>query len=273
MDVNLYLKRINYQGSLEPNFETLRQLHRRHLLAIPYENLDIHLGRPFVLDEAAFFNKLIRQRRGGWCYEMNGLFAAVLRELGFDVTYLSGSVRNQPQPESAGNHLVLLVQLEQPYIVDVGFGDGFLEPLPLVEGEYTQDFLSFRLSKDGERWIVRNHPEGSAEQYDFTLEPYRLEQFASKCHELQTSPTSGFVRTTVCQRFTPNSIVILRGAVFKEVIASGVSTRTIENADDYAQTLIKYFDLDLGDVSDLWAKVRQMHQDWLAQQKQSVTDV
>lgn len=265
MDINLYLQRINYNGSLAPNFETLCWLHRSHLLAIPYENLDIHLNRRIELNEAAFFNKLVLQKRGGWCFEMNGLFAWVLRELNFDVRLLAGSVRQEIQAETTDDHLVLLLQLERPYLVDVGFGDGFLEPLPLQEGEYRQASLTFALTKERERWVFHNHRYGGAERYDFTLAPYQLEQFAAKCYELQTSPSSGFVRTTVCQRFTPEGIVVLRGAVFKEINESGVTERIIETATDYRQTLADYFALDVGDVSNLWSKVWEAHQKWLQQ--------
>lgn len=89
MNVSAYPQRLNYAGPLEPTAGTLRSLHRAHLLAVPFENLDIHLGRPIVLDEAAFFHKIVERQRGGFCYELNGLFAALLRQLGFDVTLLS----------------------------------------------------------------------------------------------------------------------------------------------------------------------------------------
>ncbi len=145
MNIDSYLKRINYTGSLEPTLETLRNIHRQHLLSIPYENLDIHLGRRFELNQEHFFKKLVFEKRGGWCYEMNGLLAWVLRELGFEVQYLSGTVgREQKGNLAEGNHLVLLVHLDKPYIADVGFGDGILEPLPLQEGVYRQGFLEFQ---------------------------------------------------------------------------------------------------------------------------------
>src|SRR4029079_10924309 len=92
MDVQAYLDRINYRGERAPTAATLRELHRTHLLAVPFENLDIHLGRPIVLDQAALFDKIVRRRRGGFCYELNGLFALLLRELGFEVTLLAAGV-------------------------------------------------------------------------------------------------------------------------------------------------------------------------------------
>jgi len=132
VDVAAYLHRIHYRGPLAPTAETLRALHLAHHLAVPFENLDIHLGQPIILDEARFYDKIVRRRRGGFCYELNGLFAALLRELGFDVTTLSARVIDT-QPGMIGpefDHLVLLVQLEERWLADVGFGDSFRETAP-----------------------------------------------------------------------------------------------------------------------------------------------
>lgn len=185
MNLEAYLERIHYQGSLRPTLETLTQLHRAHLLAIPYENLDIHLGRRLGLDERGFFQKLVLERRGGWCYEMNGLFAWALRELGFQVDYLAGAVpKASAGPDAAGNHLVLLVHLpEWDFIADVGFGDGFLEPIPFRAGTYRQNGFEFRLEPDPQdgRWTVHNHAYGAAPTYDFGLEPYALSDFWPRC--------------------------------------------------------------------------------------------
>ena len=85
MDISSYLRRIDYSGSREPSTDVLHKLHQAHLLTVPFENLDIHLGHPIVLGEAHLFNKIVNHRRGGFCYELNGLFAALLRELGFEV--------------------------------------------------------------------------------------------------------------------------------------------------------------------------------------------
>src|SRR5215207_9409581 len=119
-----YLQRIHYQGTLNPTPETLIALQRAHLFAIPYENLDIHRGGTLSLDMETIFDKLVTQRRGGWCYEMNSLLAWALRELGFDVTLLSSDVVNEMMGDGAGgDHLVLLVKLDRPYLADVGFGN------------------------------------------------------------------------------------------------------------------------------------------------------
>src|SRR5215213_9188134 len=110
MDVQAYLRRINYRGEFAPTAAALRELHRAHLLAVPFENLDIHLGRPIVLEQQALFDKIVTRWRGGFCYELNGLFALLLRDLGFNVTLLAAGVARADGsfgPEF--DHLTLLV--------------------------------------------------------------------------------------------------------------------------------------------------------------------
>src|SRR3954469_4622706 len=92
MDLQAYLRRINYPGNQAPTAAILCELHRAHLLAVPFENLDIHLGRAISLNQDALFNKIVTRRRGGFCYELNGLFALLLRGLGFEVTLLAAGV-------------------------------------------------------------------------------------------------------------------------------------------------------------------------------------
>jgi len=140
MNVSAYLQRLNYTGPLIPTAITLRALMQAQLLAVPFENLDIHLGQPIVPDESAFFQKIVERQRGGFCYELNGLFAALLPKLGFEVTLFSARVAGENGrfgPEF--DHLTLLVQLEERWLADVGFGECFREPLRLDEpGEQVQ---------------------------------------------------------------------------------------------------------------------------------------
>ena len=151
----------------------MSRLHLQHLLTVPFENLDIHLGRPIALDEAALFDKIVTRRRGGFCYECNGLFAWLLGELGHDVALLSAGVARETGgfgPEY--DHLALLVDSE--WLADVGFGEGFREPLRVDETE-----------RQGEYRIVAC---GGVPQYRFTLTPRRLEGFTGRCRYHQTSP-------------------------------------------------------------------------------------
>lgn len=264
-----YFARVGYTGEAKVSLTTLREVHRAHLLSIPYENLDIHLGVPLTLDPERFFAKLVDERRGGWCYEMNGLLARVLATLGFDVRLVAGSVGRAVRGWRAqGNHLVLIVTLDRPWIVDVGFGDGFLTPLPLEPGTYAQSFLEYRVSRDGPRWRVDSHRFGGADGFDFTLTPRSLADFATQCRELQTSPDSSFVKATVCERFTRQGLVMLRGATLREVTAAGVTTRVVEDATTYAAALRDRFGLDLPVAAEeLWPRVWRMHLAWQAEQE------
>lgn len=265
MNVGAYLERVNYTGSLEPTLGTLRDLHHAHLLAIPYENLDIHLGRTLRLAETYFFDKLVTQRRGGWCFEMNGLFAWALRELGFEVTLLGARVeRAGREPFAKPDHLALLVEADGLHLADVGFGDGLLEPLPLSVGHHHQGFLDYELVRSGSGWVFHNQPYGAASGYGFSLEPRKLDDFASMCSALQTSPQSGFVRVTVCQRFHTEGYSVLRGATLLEVTAAGVRERVLKDAADFDAVLRGRFGLELPEAAELWSRIWAGHLVWLA---------
>jgi N-hydroxyarylamine O-acetyltransferase len=128
VDVDAYLARIGYTGAREPGERVLAELHRAHMLAVPFENLDIHLGVENVLDPEHVFDKIVTRRRGGWCYELNGLFALLLEALGFEVTrYSAAVVVSEPTPDFV--HLTLRVDLDRPWLADVGFGASFTRPL------------------------------------------------------------------------------------------------------------------------------------------------
>ncbi len=249
MNLQTYLQRINYTGPLNPTPETLRALHQAHLLAIPFENLDIHLGRPIVPDEAAFFRKIVEQRRGGFCYELNGLFAALLRELGFDVTLLSARVaREDGSFGSEFDHLTLLVQLEERWLADVGFGESFREPLRLDEpGEQAQVWGTYRLTHDGSDWTYweRDETTGWQPQYRFTLQPHQLADFAERCHYQQTSPESHFTQKRICSLATPEGRVTISD--FRLIITQNGrrQERELTGRAEYEMTLREYFGVEL----------------------------
>ena len=275
MKLQQYLDRINYSGSLEPNLETLIGLHRAHLQTIPYENLSIHFGRILELNLERIFERLVPERRGGWCYEMNGLFAWVLREIGFDVRLVSTQVtRDDGSLMAPGDHVALIVEFksgpEKNWLTDVGWGNGFLDPLPLEVGTQTQGFLEYRLESVGEVWRFHNQQYG-ADGFSFTLEPHslesrRLEEFQERCTWLQTSLESGFVRVTVCQLFTPDGINTLRGAVLTKIRSSGKLEHTISSLEEYEQVLCNDFKLEVPNLHKLWKKVWQNHLEWVNSQ-------
>ncbi len=276
MNLPDYLRRIGYAGPVAPDIETLRALHRAHLLGIAYENLDLHREsrRELSLDVACIYDKIVRERRGGWCYEMNGLFAWVLREIGFAVTLLGSAVGRLSNPSAMeDSHILLKVTTpgspEAPWIADVGFGNAFLEPLPLTVGMYVQDGLTYRLERDqAERWWFTNHMHGGS-GFDFSLKPFALGEFAAPCQWLQTSPDSGFVRVPVCHRhLTGGVIVTLRALSLTTVIGEQCQVDVIPSAQTYAHILRDVFRLALPDdeIDWLWRRASQMHLDWLAQQ-------
>src|SRR5438309_6720996 len=149
MDTMDYLKRIGYSGPDRLNANVLRRLHRRNLLTIPFENLDIHLHRPIILNEAALYDKIIQHRRGGFCYELNGSFASLLKKLGFKVSMLSACVARKGGGFSPDfDHMTLLVQLKEPWLADVGFGDSFTEPKRLdISGLQADQEKDYRLTR------------------------------------------------------------------------------------------------------------------------------
>ena len=184
-----------------------------HLLYVPFENLSIHIGEPIVLNDADLFKKVVLRRRGGFCYELNGLFAALLRSIRFDVQMLSASVANSEGvwgPEF--DHMTLLVNLEQRWLADVGFGDSFVEPLLLDErAEQVQGSRRYRIDEQDGRLTLLQKVEDSEwkPQYRFTLQPHVYGDYEEMCHYQQTSPESHFTRRRICSRLTPEGRITI----------------------------------------------------------------
>lgn len=217
MDTNAYLERIGYRESIIHTLEALGQLQLAHLYAVPFENLSIHWGEPIVLEEAALFAKIVTRRRGGFCYEVNGLFAHLLRALGFPVQMLSAAVYANGVYGPEFDHMTLLVRLEEYWLVDVGFGDSFRQPLRLEEREVQAggDGRLYRLipERDGERlglWATPTaEPAVWEPQYSFGLRPYTFADYAEMCHFHQTSAESPFTQKRVCTLATPDGRLTL----------------------------------------------------------------
>ena len=246
MNIEAYLERINYHGSLAPTAETLRALQLAHLLAVPFENLSIHAHEPIVLADEALFSKIVERRRGGFCYEANGLFAALLRALGFNVRMLSAGVANAEGGFGPDfDHMALLVSLEQRWLVDVGFGDSFREPLLLDErSAQVQGRRAFRLDTDGTHLTLmqRAGDDEWQAQYRFTLEPHEFGDYAEMCRYHQTSPQSHFTRARICSRATRDGRMTL--SELRLITTSdedGRQERTLTSAAEYAAVLREQF--------------------------------
>jgi N-hydroxyarylamine O-acetyltransferase len=250
LDTRAYLERINYHGSLAPTAETLRALQVAHLLAVPFENLSIHAKEPIVLEDEALFTKIVERRRGGFCYEANGLFAALLRELGFDVVMLSAGVAKAGGGFGPHfDHMALMVSLDQRWLVDVGFGDSFLEPLLLDErGEQAEGERAYRILPDGAHLILarRDNGEEWEAQYRFTLQPHEYADYAEMCRYHQTSPQSHFTRARVCSRATREGRVTLSEMRFITTSKDGGrQERILTSQEEQADILREHFGIQM----------------------------
>ncbi len=258
MSLDAYLERIGHDGPVRADADTLVAIHRAHLLAIPYENLEIQLGRENLLSEDAFVAKLVHGQRGGWCYEMNGFLTASLRPNGVRVTRVGGAVARDILADKAiGNHMVGLVDLERRYVVDVGLGDGPLEPFPLEERVWSEAALSFRLERlDDAWWRFHNHEHGLAASFDFTEEPRELGWYQEMCTTLQTEDFSPFVQYAIASRRKASGLRALRDTTHFEVRDGQLRQTEIANGADYVAALAEILGHDLGDeAKTLWRTV------------------
>lgn len=230
INLDAYYQRIGFGGQATADLETLQALHLAHATHIPFENLDIQLGLPIRLDLAALQDKLVRRRRGGYCFEQNTLFQAVLEAIGFAVIPGEARVRRGASGVLARTHMVLLVQLEGGlWLCDVGFGaDGLLLPLPL-DGEPHRQFQgSFRVDAEGPLRVLRAlQAEGWQDLYAFLPEARYPIDFEMANHFTSTYPESRFVKTLTAQLPGPDGRRVLRGRVYTEIRDGAVVERTL----------------------------------------------
>jgi N-hydroxyarylamine O-acetyltransferase len=214
MDLDRYLERVGAKAPLAPGLEGLVALHRAHCASIPFENLDILLGRGISLDLPALEAKLVRARRGGYCFEQNTLFKAAIEGLGFRTTALAARVRMGMTEIRPRTHMLLRVDLpEGVYVADVGFGgDGLVQAIPLAEGSETWvGRVGHRLRREGDLWILEGNVAGEwTDLYAFTLEPHYPVDFEMANHFTSTYPRSPFVLNLTAQRTWPERRVVLR---------------------------------------------------------------
>ena len=268
MNVDTYLRRIGLKSRPPATLAGLTAIHRAHSLSVPYENLDVQFGRLVTIDRPAIYEKIVEKKRGGWCYEMNGVLGWALAELGFNVTRATGSVmREVSGAASDGNHLVLRVELpEGLYLADVGFGDGPRNPIRVVPGAFHADGFDFSLRRVDEHWWrLNNDPRGGAPSFDFNLDPANEKLLAEKCDFLQTAPASPFVQNLVVQRHVPHGLEILRGRTLRTIRADGISNTVIADEDELVKVLKKVFALDVPEAATLWPKIVARHEEVLAQ--------
>jgi N-hydroxyarylamine O-acetyltransferase len=247
-NVTRYLDRIGAGRPAAPSADALRELHRRHLETVPFENLSIHLGEPIVLTEEALFDKVVPRGRGGFCYELNGLFAALLRALGFDVHLLAASMtRADGTHTPVFDHLTLLVELDERYLVDVGSGMGFTYPLCLDWPEAQEDPAGSFLVIDAPGGDVDVLVDGKP-QYRVEPRPRRLADFSRACWWHQTSPESHFREVARCSRQTETGRVTIVGDRLLETVHGERTETTLAGDAEVLAAYEKHFGIRLPHV-------------------------
>jgi N-hydroxyarylamine O-acetyltransferase len=245
IDSEAYLARINFNGARVPPAQTLRELQVAHLLTVPFENLSIHWGEPIVLTDEALFTKVVERRRGGFCFELNGLFAALLRALGFEVTMLAARVATDGGYTTAFDHMTLMVTLAERWLVDVGFGDTFRQPLRLDDrGVQEQIGRAYRIVNGNDYLILQERQDEDTwqPQYQFNLQAYQYADYGERCHYHQTSPESHFKQRRVCTRATPEGRLTLSELRFITTTLSGErQEQLLPNEEEFGKMLAQHF--------------------------------
>lgn len=246
MNQEEYLRRIGVnQSKISPNLVSLKLLHKQHLLHIPFENLDIHWKRPIILDNQSFYKKIVEANRGGFCYELNGLFYEFLNSFGFQNKLVSVRVAKDNGVFGVEkDHMAILTKIgDENYLVDVGFGAFIAEPLKLITDIEQQDSAGTFLIKKHDDYFQVTEKKGEdwKDVFNFKLKGYILQDFAGMCHFHQTSPDSHFTRSKVCSLMTENGRKTLTNKKFIKTENGKKSEKKVDSENDFNDLLEKEF--------------------------------
>ena len=250
MESKEYLKRINYSGDLSPNLVVLKQLQKAHLLTVPFENLDIHYDNPIELDIDKIYHKIVVKKRGGFCYELNGLFQKLLNSIGFDSKIISARVYNNKKEKFGEeyDHLAIIVKLNQnEYLIDVGFGEFTFYPLRFKINEIQIDprgnFIIEKYKEEYYKVSKEDNGEKSIE-YIFTEKERDIKEFSEMCNFHQISPDSHFTHKKLISKPTERGRITITGNSLK-ITESGLTKENINfNKDEYGKYLLNWFDIE-----------------------------
>lgn len=249
MEVKEYLSRIGVNKIYRPSIEFLSELQEKHLYSIPFEDLDIPERGEIILDLDKIYSKIIPTKRGGFCYELNGLFNWLLSNLGFDVDMLSTRVYNHQKMELGPefDHMTLLIHLDKDYIVDVGFGDSFRRPIEMPGGETKDISGHYKIINkvDGIFELQRFETTGWRLQYSFTTIPRIFSDFEEMCYFQQNDPSSHFRTRMLCTIAAPNGRITLSNNSLT-ITANGNKIKTeFDSEKEFLQLLRKHFGIGL----------------------------
>jgi N-hydroxyarylamine O-acetyltransferase len=263
MQLPAYFDRIGYSGGTTPDFATLDAVLRAHIASVPFENLDVQLGRRSGTALPGIFDKIVGERRGGWCYEQNGLLGWALGEIGFDVRRVSAGVMREVRGDAMlGNHLTLIVTLDcKEWLVDAGFGGTQAAPIPFEAGEWIHAPFAVGLAETGDGYwrFSECYGDGEPFSFDFSTGPADEALFARQCAALQDDPESIFVQNLVVQQRQGERHVALRGRVLMERDARGERKALVGNAEELVAVLRDSFGLDVPEIAGVWDRVAARH--------------
>lgn len=249
LNIERYLQRIEVAGQQPPDLTFLKTLHRQHLLHVPFENLDIHWGREILLDYVKLFNKLVHEKRGGFCYELNGLFYALLTQLDFPCYLVEARM---PQPEGvlspAFEHMCILVQVQsEVYLCDVGFGKGPVYPLRITSADMQISFNQFyRIKKDGEGgWWLEESDNGLDFEKKYFFSPKRrgIVEFVDRCQYQQRNASSHFRKQKMITQLTPEGRKTLTEKMLIVNNRGQKQEHYLLNEDDFYIKLDEHFNI------------------------------
>jgi N-hydroxyarylamine O-acetyltransferase len=262
--IDALLARIGLDRAPAADAEGLRVLHRAYLSRMPYEGLAVQLGETGPLDEAALAERVLRDGRGGYCFELNTLLAALLRAIGFVVTHHQAVVGG----EGPTNHMALLVHLDgERWLADAGLGEGFIEPLPFREGRYSIGPLSYSLEGEpGGSWWIGQHEWGSFSGFRMVEEQSPVSAFEVHHRRLATDPASSFMQTLVVQQPREDRIVTLRARTLSSAGPSIDDKRVVVDPDEFAAVLHDVFGITLrgARLERVWTQAAAQHDAFLA---------
>ena len=257
MEVKKYLERIGYEGSTEPTIGLLSALQKKHLLNIPFENLDINYKTPIELDIAIIFEKVVIKKRGGFCYELNGIFHELLNSIGFDVKMISARVFDQAQqifsPEF--DHLAIIAKIDSTdYLVDVGFGEFAFSPLKVeLNTIHNDERGSFRIERYDDLYykVAKQSGENWIPEYMFTLRRRDLNEFREMCQYNQTSPLSHFTQNKFCSLATEKGRITVTSNKIKITEGDLITELPVISEEEFLLALENYFQIRLTDIIPL----------------------
>ena len=248
-DLDAYLQRVGYNGKTAPTVDTLKALHHAQLYTIPFENFDIQLGRGINLNTETIFEKLVHQRRGGYCFELNGIFLMALKSMRFDVRALLGRVHKSGTPSGREHQIELITIKGRQWIADVGFGaDTPRTPIPLEFNQpTTHDGLTVRLVSDDRFGIMLQSlkEEGWINLYSFDLGYVCHADIDCGNYFASTHPSSLFVIARVAALPVAHGVITLFNNTLKETIAGNESIQELEEGQAYLDALKHYFGIEL----------------------------